>query len=90
MLVEEPALKLSAVGLTVPAVFHYLAREKGAPELKLDTEIARVLLLTYGVSLVFTLGTFEIVAIVVSVLSISFIAHDGETHWMEGVQLLAV
>jgi Ca2+:H+ antiporter len=31
--------------------------------------------------------TFEIVAIV---LSIAFIAHDGETHWMEGVQLLAV
>jgi Ca2+:H+ antiporter len=21
---------------------------------------------------------------------VSFIAHDGETHWMEGVQLLAV
>ena len=211
-------LLLSAVGLIVPAVFHYLARGKGAPELKLDTEIAVVLLLTYCVSLVFTLRThrslygittadthpapgetvmstrkalflllgataavavvselmvgaltetakslglselfmgvivvalvgnaaehysaivlaardemdaaisiavgsstqialfvapvllllsyviaphpmnllfsvFEIVAIVVSVLSISFIAHDGETHWMEGVQLLAV
>ena len=26
----------------------------------------------------------------VAVLSIAFIAHDGETHWMEGVQLLAV
>jgi Ca2+:H+ antiporter len=24
------------------------------------------------------------------VLSIAFIAHDGETNWMEGVQLLAV
>jgi Ca2+:H+ antiporter len=35
-------------------------------------------------------STFEIVAIAMSVLSISFIAHDGETHWMEGVQLLAV
>jgi Ca2+:H+ antiporter len=34
--------------------------------------------------------TFELVAIGISVLSISFIAHDGETHWMEGVQLLAV
>lgn len=211
-------LLLSAVGLIVPAVFHYLARGKGAPELKLDTEIAIVLLLTYCVSLLFTLRThrslygisaaethptpgvpvmstrnavllllaatiavavvsevmvgaltetskslglselfmgvivvalvgnaaehysaivlaardemdaaisiaigsstqialfvapvllllsyaiaphpmdllfsvFEIVAIVVSVLSIGFIAHDGETHWMEGVQLLAV
>ena len=34
--------------------------------------------------------TFELVAIGVAVLSIAFIAHDGETHWMEGVQLLAV
>jgi Ca2+:H+ antiporter len=34
--------------------------------------------------------TFELVAIALSVLSIAFIAHDGETHWMEGVQLLAV
>jgi Ca2+:H+ antiporter len=33
---------------------------------------------------------FELVAIAVAVLSIAFIAHDGETHWMEGVQLLAV
>ena len=35
-------------------------------------------------------SVFELVAIVISVLSIAFIAHDGETHWMEGVQLLAV
>lgn len=28
--------------------------------------------------------------IALSVLSIAFIAHDGETNWMEGVQLLAV
>ena len=39
-------------------------------------------------NLLFT--TFEIVAIGLAVLSIAFIAHDGETHWMEGVQLLAV
>lgn len=211
-------LLLSAIGLIVPAVFHYLARGTGAPELTLDTEIAVVLLATYCVSLAFTLGThrslygaasgehprghgdtsgstgrwvllllgatagvavvsellvgavtetaeslgfsqlfvgvivvalvgnaaehysavvlaarnqmdaaigiavgsstqialfvapalvllsyvigprpmdllftvFELVAIAFSVLSISFIAHDGETHWMEGVQLLAV
>jgi Ca2+:H+ antiporter len=35
-------------------------------------------------------STFELVAIGLSVMAISFIAHDGETHWMEGVQLLAV
>ena len=39
-------------------------------------------------NLLFT--TFEIVAIALAVLSIGFIAHDGETHWMEGFQLLAV
>jgi Ca2+:H+ antiporter len=33
---------------------------------------------------------FEIVSIGLAVLIIAFIAHDGETHWMEGVQLLAV
>jgi Ca2+:H+ antiporter len=34
--------------------------------------------------------TFELVAIGLAVLAIAFIAHDGETNWMEGVQLLAV
>jgi Ca2+:H+ antiporter len=34
--------------------------------------------------------TFELVSIGVSVFAIAFIAHDGETHWMEGVQLLAL
>jgi Ca2+:H+ antiporter len=211
-------LLLSAVGLIVPAVFHRLVPDHRAAELALDTEIAVVLLITYGLSLVFTLRThraiygpsrhqaaaadrgptvpvgrwvlvllaatvgialvsellvgavaatarelgmtelfvgvivvalvgnaaehfsavslagrnqmdaaiaiavgsstqialfvapvllllsyviapvpmdlrfttFELVAIGLSVLAISFIAHDGETHWMEGVQLLAV
>ncbi|MEO5823534.1 MAG: calcium/proton exchanger [Vicinamibacteraceae bacterium] len=209
-------LLLSAVGLVVPAVFHRLAQGMKASELRLDTEIAVVLLVTYGLSLVFTLrthrslygapppedeghappvavgrsviilvaataavalvsellvgavaatahdlgmtelfvgvvvvalvgnaaehlsavsmaandhmdaalaiavgsstqialfvapvllllsyviaptpmdlhfSTFELVAIGIAVLSVSFIAHDGETHWMEGVQLLAV
>jgi Ca2+:H+ antiporter len=32
---------------------------------------------------------FELVSIAIAVLSIAFIAHDGETHWMEGAQLLA-
>src|SRR5262245_4315862 len=51
-------LLLSAIGLTVPALFHTLARAGGRePELTLDTEIAAVLLLTYCASLVFTLKT---------------------------------
>jgi Ca2+:H+ antiporter len=33
---------------------------------------------------------FEVVAVGIAVLAIALIAHDGETHWMEGVQLLAV
>ncbi|MGH7475202.1 MAG: hypothetical protein ACRELD_02840 [Longimicrobiales bacterium] len=32
----------------------------------------------------------EVVAVALSVLIIAFIAHDGESHYMEGVQLLAV
>jgi Ca2+:H+ antiporter len=33
---------------------------------------------------------FEVIALGLAVLTIAFIAHDGETHWMEGVQMLAV
>ena len=51
-------LLLSAIGLTVPAVFHRLTeRSPGVPELSLDTEIAVVLFLTYCANLVFTLKT---------------------------------
>jgi len=51
-------LLLSAIGLTVPAVFHFLAKASGSEvDLTLDTEIAVVLLLTYIASLVFTLKT---------------------------------
>ena len=32
----------------------------------------------------------EVMAVAVSVLIIGSIAQDGETHWMEGVQLIAV
>jgi Ca2+:H+ antiporter len=35
-------------------------------------------------------SVFEVVALALAVLTIAFIAHDGETHWMEGVQMLAV
>lgn len=38
--------------------------------------------------LVFT--TFEVVAVAIAVGIMAFISQDGETHWMEGVQLLAV
>jgi Ca2+:H+ antiporter len=50
-------LLLSAIGLGVPAVFHRLAQSHAARELRLDTEIAAVLLLTYCANLVFTLKT---------------------------------
>ena len=51
-------LVLSAIGLTVPAVFHQLSRGRpDAPELTLDTEIAVVLFLTYCASLWFMLKT---------------------------------
>jgi Ca2+:H+ antiporter len=33
---------------------------------------------------------FEVLAVVVSVIILSFVATDGETNWLEGVQLLAV
>jgi Ca2+:H+ antiporter len=39
-------------------------------------------------NLIFT--DFEVVAVALAVTAISLIALDGETHWMEGVQLIAV
>ena len=51
-------LVLSAIGLVVPALFHRLSRNvPDAPDLRLDTEIAVVLLVTYGLYLLFTLRT---------------------------------
>src|SRR5262245_30495926 len=51
-------LLLSAIGLIVPAVFHWLSRGMPEPpDLELDTEIAVVLFATYCLSLVFTLKT---------------------------------
>ena len=37
-----------------------------------------------------TFTTLEVVAVGLSVLTMALISGDGETHWMEGVQLLAV
>jgi len=42
----------------------------------------------HPMDLIFT--TLEVVAVALSVAIIAFISHDGETHWMEGVQLIAV
>lgn len=42
----------------------------------------------HPMDLIFT--TLEVLAIGMSVGIMAFISHDGETHWMEGVQLLAV
>jgi Ca2+:H+ antiporter len=56
--------------------------------------VAPVLLfLSYAIGprpmdLLFTV--FEVVAVFLAVTVIAFIAHDGETHWMEGVLLIAV
>lgn len=51
-------LTLSAIGLIVPALFHYLTAAPGvAHEQKLNLEIAGVLFVTYLLSLIFTLKT---------------------------------
>ena len=42
----------------------------------------------HPMDLIFT--RLEVLSIALSVAIMSFISHDGETHWMEGVQLLAV
>lgn len=44
--------------------------------------------LGHPMSLVF--NAFEIAAIVLSVLAVQMISHDGESNWLEGAQLLAI
>jgi Ca2+:H+ antiporter len=53
-------LMLGAIALILPAAFHYLAGAAGQPfEQDLSLEIAIVLMVTYGVSLIFTLHTHK-------------------------------
>lgn len=53
-------LMLSVIGLVVPALFHFVVRgNPNAAEQELSTEIAIVLMLTYVLSLVFTLKTHK-------------------------------
>ena len=54
------SLTLAAIALIVPAGYHHLAGPAGAPrEADLSLEIALVLLITYGASLVFALRTHK-------------------------------
>jgi Ca2+:H+ antiporter len=46
--------------------------------------------LALGVSMNLVFPVFEVVALAVATLVIAIITLDGETHWFEGVQLLAV
>lgn len=54
-------LTLAAIGLVVPAIFHYLVVGGGTPvaEQELSLEIAIILFITYILSLVFTLKTHK-------------------------------
>jgi Ca2+:H+ antiporter len=70
-------LLLSTIALVVPAVFHWLSRGvPNSPELKLDTEIAVVLFITYCLSLVFTLRTHRAIA----GMAVETVGDSGATH----------
>ena len=32
----------------------------------------------------------EVMAVIISIVVLSLVSHDGESHWMEGVLLLAI
>jgi Ca2+:H+ antiporter len=58
--VQSTMLTLAAIGLIAPAAYHYLAGPAGrAREEDLSLEIAIVLLITYGLGLLFTLHTHK-------------------------------
>ncbi|MGI9037506.1 MAG: calcium/proton exchanger [Gemmatimonadota bacterium] len=50
-------LVLSAIGLVIPALFHSIASVPAVTEFTLSRDIAIVLMITYGLSLLFSLGT---------------------------------
>jgi Ca2+:H+ antiporter len=50
-------LVLSVIGLVIPAIFHAVANVPTGTELSLSRDIAVVLMLTYGLSLLFSLRT---------------------------------
>lgn len=57
---QSSMLLLAAISLIVPAAFHYLAGSAAVPkEDGLSLEISVVLIITYGLSLVFSLGTHK-------------------------------
>ncbi len=57
---QSSMLLLAAISLIVPAAFHYLAGSAAGPsEDGLSLEISVVLIVTYGLSLVFSLGTHK-------------------------------
>jgi Ca2+:H+ antiporter len=56
---QSTMLTLAAIGLVLPAAFHYLAHPQALVERNLSTEIAVVLLATYGFSLLFSLKTHK-------------------------------
>ncbi|MFN0164959.1 MAG: calcium/proton exchanger [Bryobacteraceae bacterium] len=57
---QATSLLLASIALIVPAAFHYLAGAAGAVhEAELSTEIAIVLMVTYALSLVFSLRTHK-------------------------------
>ncbi len=44
----------------------------------------------FGAPMSLVFNAFELAAIVLSVLAIALVAMDGESHWLEGLQLLGV
>jgi Ca2+:H+ antiporter len=58
---QSSMLLLAAISLIVPAAFHYLAGPAASPKQEdgLGLEISIVLIITYGLSLLFSLGTHK-------------------------------
>ena len=57
---QSTLLTLAAIGLITPAAFHHLAGPRGLPvEANLSLEIAIVLIVAYGLGLLFTLHTHK-------------------------------
>jgi Ca2+:H+ antiporter len=82
--VQATMLTLAAVALTVPAAFHYLAGPGGiVRERPLSFDISIVLLVTYALSLFFTLHTHKQL-FVGHTAEAAAVEHEGHVSWSMG------
>ncbi len=67
-----------------------IAISSGTQVALLVAPVAVLASLALGHPMALVFNAFELAAIILSVLAVNLVAHDGESNWLEGVQLLGI